>query len=135
MFESDRGVSLMYTPAGVSMLTEVSWASSICSDKPIKSTSGLWATHSSFSCCSAFVRCTLSADCKPCSRPARAVCTSAGRTDMLAVSKRWSWGAAPWSCRQSFAGKGLRGWSGRYDMCGLEHVCEGEVDALQKDHG
>jgi len=64
-------------------LTEVSWASSICSDRPIKSTSGLWFTHSSLSCCSAVVRWTLSGDWRPCSSVASAVCTSAGRTDML----------------------------------------------------
>lgn len=45
-------------------------------------TSGRWATHSSLSCCSAAVRWTLSGDWRPCSRLARAVWTSGGRTDM-----------------------------------------------------
>jgi hypothetical protein len=78
-----------------SVLTEVSCASSICSERPIKSTSGLWATHSSFNCCSAVERCTLSGDWRPCRRAASAVWTSAGRTDIFAVCGWWTRGAAP----------------------------------------
>lgn len=66
--------------------TDVSWASSICSERPMSRTSGRCATHSSFNCCSAAVRCTLSGDWRPCSRLASAVCTSAGRTD---IAGRW----------------------------------------------
>lgn len=82
---------------GTSLLTEVSCASSICSDRPISSTSGRWATHSSFSCCSAAVRWTLSGDWRPCSSVVSAVCTSAGRTDMVGRGCGGERGTAPWS--------------------------------------
>lgn len=68
-------------------LTVVSWANSICSDRPMSSTSGLCATHSSLSETSAAARCTLSADCRPWSRPASAVWTSAGSTDMVVCGR------------------------------------------------
>jgi hypothetical protein len=99
--------------------TEVSCASSICSERPIKSTSGLWATHSSFSCVSAFVRWMLSGDCRPCSRLASAVCTSAGRTDILAVCVSWSWGGpgGRGRCSQQGTEGRVDGWWGRPCAC------------------
>ena len=69
----------------VMALTEVSFASCICSERPINSTSGLSPTHSRLSCSSAAVRSTLSGACRPLSRLARAVWMSAGRTDMASV--------------------------------------------------
>jgi hypothetical protein len=67
------------------LLTEVDSASSICSESPMRSTSGRVATHCSFKCCSAFVRCTLSGDCRPWSRFARSAWTSGDSTDMVSV--------------------------------------------------
>jgi hypothetical protein len=54
-------------------LTEVSPASCICSERPMRSTSGLSPTHSRLSWSSAAVRSTLSGACRPLSRLARAV--------------------------------------------------------------
>lgn len=109
--------------------TDVSCASSICSDRPIKSTSGRWATHSSLSCCSAAVRCTLSADWRPCKRLASAVWTSAGRTD-ICVFGVW-WGAAPVSGGIVYAGKGRACQStvSGAEITGSARVAEGTQDA------
>jgi hypothetical protein len=88
--------------------TDVSWASSICSERPMSRTSGRCAT-SSFSCCSALVRCTLSGDWRPCRRLVRARWTSSGRTDMVGVDGAW-YGRGPSVVRGGsvyYAGKGL----------------------------
>lgn len=113
--------------------TDVSCASSICSERPIKSTSGRWFTHSSFSCVSAVVRCTLSGDCRPCSRLASAVWTSAGRTDMLIYmcvcmcDNRWRGPRLFWE--RSHAGKGLGLSKPTWWAIAVLRVCDSADDA------
>jgi hypothetical protein len=67
-----------------SILTGESGAKSSCSDRPIKSTSGLCANHSWFNCSSAAVRSTLSGDCRPRRRFVRAAWMCSGRDAILA---------------------------------------------------